>query len=233
MTAIQPVHGRAMIETKQMVALVFGQSNSANYGQGHHRACDQVFNLYQGQLYPAQDPLLGADGEGASVWPRLGDRLIAAGIYGQVIFVAIGVGGTAIVRWVPGRDLHGRILAAIAQVQAAGLTLTHLLWHQGEADAYSLNTPPHQYQTAFGQMLGSIRAQGVTAPIYVCLATRFGTMERHEPIRAAQLGLVNGEDIRLGPDTDQLGFAYRYDGAHFSAAGLDRFAELWLDVLKP
>ena len=53
-----------------MVALAFGQSNSANYGQGHRRAREKVFNYYQGRLYHAEDPMLARDGNGASVWPR-------------------------------------------------------------------------------------------------------------------------------------------------------------------
>src|SRR2546425_3481295 len=55
-----------------MVALVFGQSNSSNSGQTRRTARERVYNYYQGKLYLAQDPLLGADGDGGSVWTRLG-----------------------------------------------------------------------------------------------------------------------------------------------------------------
>jgi len=50
-----------------MVALVFGQSNAANFGESPHKAREGVYNFYQGKLYAAQDPLLGADGNGGSV----------------------------------------------------------------------------------------------------------------------------------------------------------------------
>lgn len=214
-----------------MVALVFGQSNSANYGETRHQSQPQILNFYDGKVYTAVDPLLGADGTGGSVWTRLGDKLIASGLYETVIFVSIGVGGTEIARWAPEGDLHSRILKAIVDTQNAGLEITHLFWHQGESDAYTLNTARETYQQHFQQMLASIRNRGVSAPIYVCVATRFAEMPRHAEIRAAQLGLVNNEDIFLGPDTDPLGHEYRYDGAHFSTKGLEKFADLWKDIL--
>jgi hypothetical protein len=214
-----------------MVALAFGQSNSANYGETCYRCQEAVFSFYQSQLYQAIDPLWGADGVGGSVWTRLGDRLIQAGLYETVIFASIGVGGTEIARWSPQGDLHARILNAIADLQAADLEITHLFWHQGEADAYTLQTPKAVYQAHFNQMLKSIRHQGVTAPIYVCLATRFDDWPGSPEIREAQQGLVNHQDIFQGPDTDQLDLSYRFDGAHFSTAGLERFADLWMEIL--
>jgi hypothetical protein len=41
-----------------MVALAFGQSNAANFGENPRCAGAGVFNFYQGKLYAAHDPLL-------------------------------------------------------------------------------------------------------------------------------------------------------------------------------
>ena len=51
-----------------MVALVFGQSNAANFGESPLQAREGVYNFYQGKLYAAHDPLLGADGEGHNIF---------------------------------------------------------------------------------------------------------------------------------------------------------------------
>jgi hypothetical protein len=214
-----------------MVALAFGQSNSANYGETPYTSRQGVHSFYRGQLYPAQDPLLGATGHGGSVWTRLGDKLIERKHYDAIVFVPLGVGATEIARWTSDGDLHPRILQAIHDVEAQGLAITHLLWHQGEADA-RLKTSKSAYKMMFLAMLASIRKQGVNAPIYVSVATRCQEQRPQEQIRQAQQELVNpGQGIHAGPDTDELGFGDRYDGCHFSAEGLEKFAQLWLEQL--
>ena len=214
-----------------MVALAFGQSNAANYGEQAHTAQDHVYNFYAGRIYRARDPLLGATGEKGSVWTRLGDRLIANGLYRNIIFVPIAVGASSIAQWAPGGALHDRLLDVISQVHASGLEFTHLFWHQGEADSLVLHTSRETYKKLFAAMLGSIRETGVSAPIYVCVATRGQGVRENAEIAAAQKELVNGRDILAGPDTDRLVYAARYDGLHFSSEGLEQFADQWLAVL--
>jgi hypothetical protein len=38
--------------------------------------------------------------------------------------------------------------------------------------------------------------------------------------------------IFAGPDTDLLGYAYRYDGCHFSTEGLEAYADAWLTAIE-
>ena len=52
---------------KLIVALVFGQSNSANFGNVRHQSKPGVYNLFENELYAAKDPLIGASGTGGSV----------------------------------------------------------------------------------------------------------------------------------------------------------------------
>lgn len=214
-----------------MVALAFGQSNAANSGSVRGHAGEHVYNFYQGNLYEAQDPMLGATRDGGSVWTRLGRKLIASGEYDAVVFVTIGFGGSEVARWTPGGDLHPRLLGAIRDLKNQGLTPTHLLWHQGEADN-RLGTGKEAYTEHFLRMLGSIREQGINAPIYVSTATRYRYKGPNEQLRQAQTELVDAaRGIWAGPDTDDLGEVYRYDGTHFNGAGLGAFADLWLEKL--
>ncbi len=215
-----------------MVALAFGQSNSANHGSVLNNGDRNVYNFYQGKLYEAQDPLLGATGSGGSVWTRLGRRLISSKKYDAVVFVTVGVGGSEIGRWTPGGDLHPRVIGAIRDLKAQGLDVTHLLWHQGEADN-RLGTSQDAYRERFLRLLSSIRSQGVDAPIYVSTTTRCGSLNPNEHVRQAQIKLIDaGSGILAGPDTDVLvGVDRKRDGCHFSDVGLGKFADLWLEKL--
>jgi len=230
-----PVQGPATATKRQMrvmVALVFGQSNAGNWGEGRRTAGPRVFNFFRGRYERARDPLAGADGQGGSVWTRLGDKLIAAGLYDRVVFVPAAIGATGIAEWAPNGRLHQDLLRNVREARRARLVFTHLLWHQGESDA-ALGTTAEDYQAHFLAMLAAIRALGVDAPAFVAIATRCGQYQPNEVIRAAQLGLVNPAlGIFAGPDTDQLGPEYRYDGCHFSDQGLEMHAQMWLEVIR-
>ncbi len=220
------------LPARTMVALVFGQSNAANSGVGRGVGGPGVYNFHKGKLYEARDPLLGATGGGGSVWTRLGPKLLGGDDYDAVVFAPVAVGGTAIREWTVGGELHPPLLKTVADLNRAGLLPTHLLWHQGETDNRA-GTSGRDYREMFLRMLGSLRGRGVRAPVYVSVATRCGTTEPSEALRAAQRGLVSAaRNIRPGPDTDALGPGSRSDGCHFSEGGLERYADLWLAALS-
>jgi hypothetical protein len=214
-----------------MVALVFGQSNASNVGRNRKRASERVLNFFEGKLYRAEDPLLGADDVYGSVWTRLGDLLVEQKIYDRVVVIPVAISGSVISRWRPEGDIHPLLLHRLRDAKAGGLTITHLLWHQGEADA-KRHTSKKDYQDSFLAMLSGIRSEGVSAPIYVSVATRCVRQRLDPIIQSAQRDLVDPEKgILAGPNTDTLGFEYRYDGCHFLDEGLDAAARLWLEAL--
>jgi hypothetical protein len=220
------------LPAKRMVALAFGQSNSANHGETRYTPSASVYNFYSGHLYQAQDPLFGATGDMGSVWSRLGDRLITDQTHDAVVFISIGVANTAVADWAPGGAYHPRLLNAIQSAQQQGLTITHILWHQGERDA-SDGTSTADYRTRFLAMLSAIRQQGVSAPIYVAIASRCGLSAGDPDIQQAQQELVDrAQKIYTGANTDTLDGSHRYDLCHFTTAGLDKHAELWRAQLQ-
>jgi hypothetical protein len=222
---------------KVMVALVFGQANSANHGepkQSQMTAPQNVFCLNNGKLTKCVDPLPGASGADGSVWTRLGGRIIDEGLYDAVVFIPIGEAASEIARWAPGPagDLHQRILDAALMVRSRGLEITHLLWHQGESDAG--RTSRADYKARFEAMLENLRKNGIDAPIYVSVASRCYFTPPDPEIQLAQCELVDpAKGIFPGPNTDNLGNSFRYDDCHFSNAGLEEFARLWIEQLKP
>ncbi len=214
-----------------MVALVFGEGNAANEGETPRVANGQVFNVFLGRLFHAEDPLFGSSGHGGSIWTRLGDQLIERKLYDEVVFVPMAVSAGEIARWSPGGDLHPKLIQRIRAAKWRGITFTHLLWHQGKSDVLHKTTKA-AYQDAFHAMLDSIRKEGVSAPVYVSVTSRCWQEEPNRTIQSAQTELVDYlEKIYEGPNTDRLGPEYRYDGCYFTDGGLERAASLWLEVL--
>ena len=218
-------------QERTMVALVFGQSNAGNSGETPGPPLPNVFEFYRGRLYEARDPLLGATGDGGSIWTRLAAKAIASGAYDAVVLVPFAVGSAEMARFAPGGSLSDGLLDVIAEARKSGLVFTHLLWDQGEADAYA-KTSPEAYRQRFEAMVAAIRGLGVGAPVYVARATRCGKVRPSEELGNAQAALVSlASGVHAGPNLDALGFAERYDGCHFSTEGLERAADLWLDAL--
>ena len=119
------------------VILILGQSNSTNEGRGRYIPEGPVlnFNYIDGHCYLAQDPLLGASGTGGSFASRLGDKLVSLENSRQVILVPLSVGASFIDDWAPKGQLHERIFVLAEKLQQKDLIVTHILFHQGEADA--------------------------------------------------------------------------------------------------
>ena len=225
------VNCRDLNAKRLMVALVLGQSNAANHGETRASVPENVYSFYHGQCYRAQDPLPGASGSGGSVWTRLGPKIVKARWYDAVLFVPLGVESTAVAQWAQPGPLQQMLALSIDSLRQHGLVITHVLWHQGEADAKK-RTSQADYRQRFLEMLGGIRSRGVAAPVYVSIATRCGATSS-EAIRRAQRALVDpAHGIEQGPDTDVLGDEYRLQGCHFSERGLARVAELWFERLN-
>ncbi len=229
---------------RHAVLFTFGQSNAANEGRDRYLAGDAVanFNPFDGKCYIAQDPLLGAYGPAGSVWGRVGDQLIAEGLFDRVLIIAIGVGGSSIARWTQEGDLNTRIGFALDGLARHGIEPTHILWHQGEADR-ALGTARAAYVDAFGSIVDTFRNRGVVAPLYPAIATYCYMFdlahmddyaEETKAIRAAQQSLPDEfAGVLPGPDPDQItGPAYRHDNCHFTHLGMRRHAALWVKSMR-
>lgn len=215
------------------IILTIGQSNAANHGETLYSPQNDFynFNFFDGKCYRAMDPLLGATGNGGSVWSRLGSLLIERKVFSNVIIAPIAVNSSSILRWKPGGDLYKRIHAALNGLMSLGLNPTHILWHQGEADAMH-NMDGKTYASALEELIAGLRSKSIDSPIFIAV-----TSMCHNPgsddIRNAQINTVDRLDnVFLGANTDLLeSMSLRYDGCHFSDEGLWQHATLWLDAL--
>jgi Carbohydrate esterase, sialic acid-specific acetylesterase len=219
------------------VILAIGASNIANEGDpgGLFAPVRGVynFNFLNGRCYVAKDPLLGATMDRSNVLTRVGDRLVASGLYDRVLLVPIACGGTFISEWAPGGRMHPRIRKALWTLRRAGIRSTHILWQQGEAEANQPCTEPDGslWSANFTKIASAIRSHGVDAPIYVAQST-ICRGERSELIRNAQRAVVRPDDgVFSGPDLDLIGVDRRWDGCHFSVSGMESAADLWLEAV--
>ncbi|MCK4911014.1 MAG: hypothetical protein KAR83_05210 [Thermodesulfovibrionales bacterium] len=214
-----------------MVALVFGQSNSANFGLTPKRSAHGVYSFYNGKCFQAADPLPGAEGHGGSIWTRLGDIVIASGLYDRVLFVPVGAGTTKVSDWRPGGRVHYKLASGLRGPMATGFEFTHLIWMQGEHDAIE-GTSRAAYKEDFEVMLSALRSGGVDTPVFVSLTTLCGRYESDDIRRAQRQIAEDNPGVFSGPDTDALGKKYRYDACHFNDEGLEAAASAWFAAIK-
>ena len=217
------------------VILGLGQSNIANESEASARYEPKGdvynFNFFDGQCYVAKDPLLGASIDRSNVLTRLGELLVERRSYSRVLLVPIAHGGTYASEWSPGGRMFPRLQWTLERLRERRIKITHILWQQGEAEAAATNPSAEEWMRHFAAMVSALRAAGADAPIYVAQST-ICCNDANETIRSAQRKVVDpAAGIFPGPDTDLVGRDERYDGCHFSEAGLRHAAELWYKAL--
>ncbi|MGL4852376.1 MAG: sialate O-acetylesterase [Phocaeicola sp.] len=240
------------VEKRKMVSLdrinnttvlfTFGQSNSANYGQmrpdEHERLYSNIYNYCDGNLFYAQEPLLGANGDYCSVWSRVAALMIDKEMSREVTIIPIGIGGVQISEWAKGGKHHSRLTQTLDKLTELNIAIDYICWHQGESDNIA-QTSTEEYITLFESIKDEFRSRGIEAPFIVALATyhpySIGVDKGiSTDIRRAQKSIIRqSKDVFIGPDTDKLNALYhRHDGVHFSTLGLDEHARMWLKSLQ-
>ena len=217
------------------VVLAIGQSNIANQAENRITShySSEVVNFFEGKCYRAESPLLGATAEEGEFLTLLGDRLVDDGAYRNVVIVTSAVGASEIAQWRKGGELNGLMLHALTGL-LPGYRVTQMLWVQGEAD-YAIGTAPALYTDDFHSLLGTLSAGGVTAPVFIAIATRcVSSWKPDNPIAAAQRALVDNRHVFLGADTDALvGTADRRpDGCHFGGRGQVKAADAFVSAIE-
>jgi hypothetical protein len=217
------------------VVLAIGQSNIANQAENRITShySKEVVNFFEGKCYHAESPLLGATAEEGEFLTLLGDRLVDDGAYRNVVIITSAVGASEIARWRKGGALNGVMLHALTGL-LPGYRVTQVLWVQGEAD-YAIGTAPVVYTEAFHSLLDTLSDAGVTAPLFLAIATRcVSKWKPDNPIALAQRALVDNRRVFLGADTDALvGTAERRpDGCHFGGRGQVKTADAFVAAIE-
>jgi hypothetical protein len=237
---------------------IIGQSNASNWGDGRYTSGQGTY-MYggDGQCYQASDPIAGTDGTGAGPWARLADLMVGqktsnGDTITAVVIIDRAVGASSIKDWLPGRGLNSRMISSLKDAKLHGFVPTRIVWVQGEADALA-TTSTSEYVEDFISMLGSIRALGTKAPVWVAQATMCNLRTASNPndpdvlwrtpdyyvdrevgrqnVRAAQQ-IIGGwnENLHKGANLDSIDIALRRDGCHMGSYALDQEAQLWMQA---
>jgi hypothetical protein len=231
---------------RNLVLIVAGQSNYQNvaptaYTPTNASALDN-FNVYDGGVYAAADPLLGASwmyttlGQGGAnpspgnIGTRVGDLLITNGQFDRVILVPVAIGGSTIEMWATG-SLSNRVPTAMARLASRGIVpgMTNVefavIWGQGESDN-TLDTSQANYTSRLNTVISNAAAAGFSGRWFINKQTwNAGSTDAN--VQAAQDAMPNGSTIFAGANADSLNATNRYaDNTHFNDTGMAALATL-------
>ncbi|GMH72450.1 hypothetical protein TL16_g05918 [Triparma laevis f. inornata] len=222
----------------------YGQSNSDCCGSGPNPEVlsgNSIFNFYagsNGSTFEYEEPMLGAYCRGSCPYLKVGNGLIEAGGFDEVVFSTAGMPGAPLGSLNGGLEEYpwfGFLVESYLGMKEKYGKVDGILFHQGESNVGLSST----YENEFDLFLENLAAQGIAVgdgvgevKIYVSRTTKCGAGEDEE-LREVQLGLAGKEGVVEGPNTDTISTDtfYRYDGCHFSQAGWDKVAELWMEKL--
>ncbi len=239
--------GRTLATPKRVGAFVIlGQSNGTNCVSTPYAVANVGrvlnFNVYDGGLYEAKEPLLGCgvDSGGHTFGGDFGDRQINASRWRDVDLLPIAIGATEMLDWTPtsgqGRAtwMWPRVVAVMERYAALGRgPISAWLWMIGEQDAGNpvSGTTQQQFIDRHDEFRLGIRALGSNAPIFMPVETHpYQGTAQGIGIAAAQAALVNHDHgVWAGPNVDAItGATYRPDGIHIgSAAGRSVLSAEW------
>ena len=221
-------------EQKTLHILVIGQSISSNCNQYKFPASAHIDQItLTGTEVPAKDPMIWADCTGGSMWIPLGHALLTRHIADHVVFMPIGVAGTAIREWLPGGRAFPKLQTAMQLIHDHRIHFDFILWHQGSSD---YGTSPLKYRESFLSLVRFVRKQGNLRASKWIIARHSGCVGRFDhAIWEAQNQLAvsdNNLNFFTGPDNNLLGAAWRFDGCHLNKAGQERMGILWADSIQ-
>ncbi len=212
--------------------LLLGQSNAGSHGLTFKDQTTPVnsYQFWQGNLYPASDPLFGSSGDGGSIWTQLSPRLLDD--HQAVVWAATVVGATSVADWAPGGAYHQHLLDMLRAIQSAKVPVDAIFWMQGETDA-TRKTTEEEYFQRLRRVIEVLRSSLPDTAIYLAKSTRCYQYEPYEPVRKAIDQLVAEIDgVYPGIDLDTLGLGFRFDGCHLTQEGQTLAAQQWYELLQ-
>lgn len=197
------------------------------------------FNFYDGNMYQAVDPLLGAEttdqvvinNPGSHYMTKLGTLLKQSGAAERIILVTVSIGGAATAQWLG--ELKYRVRYALRALQQAGFAPDFVLQDFGESDnieGISAATLTARIRT----IVEDFRLNGCDAPYFVAQVAKYQTATNDAQTRLGQANSWSDAlGIYQGPDLDTIGNAFRAaDQTHFLASGYTQKANMWLATLQ-
>lgn len=221
------------ITSKSGIYITFGQSHAVNSGELGYNVKGNVFQFFFGEIFKYEDPAVGGNGYGGSVWGRVGDKLIESQVHDNVIFANTGYGGLKIDELTSGvnfnyfKNNYDQLIKQYGKVDA-------ILFHQGFSDNLN-NTDSELYYDFLEQFVIKLKEEEVYAPIVIALSSAcYDSNHNIDIINAQKKSIENFQHIYRGPNSDLL-FEPKYrlkDRCHFSSLGHEILSSEWVDSIK-
>jgi len=208
--------------------LCYGQSNAGNYGELNQGSWEDVSQICLGELVDYQVPSCGTEGQGGNHWGNVGQNLIEAGYFDQIVFSNASVGGST------GSELstatyldylllqHTRLKSLTGRVDA-------ILFMQGESD----HGEGEAYRKTFDFFISQLQHRGIKTPIIISQTSICKSSISDSLLLSVQSELSRDfAQVETGPNTDLINFpGSRYDDCHFSKEGLDSLSTVWSESI--
>lgn len=196
---------------RNLVIIGAGQSNMSDtaptaYTASNPTKLDQ-FNVNDGTVYPAIEPLLGTTQfPGVTIGNpiyRLADQLITNNKFDRIILVPLAIGATSVAVWETG-ICKDRIAVALRRLAARGIAsgtnvTVIVLWGQGENDGA---TSQSAYTNSLNAVIANGNAGGTIDRWFIAKQSFDGTTT-HSAIQNAQAAVLGG-NVKAGADADAL-----------------------------
>ncbi len=215
-------------DTSVGVFYAFGQSNSANHAAYVFKNTDtSIVNYFNGKCYIAEDPILGATGNGGSSWIPMAKKLLTDNKYTTIVIGAGGIGAASV------GEINGGIGRKLVESGIEKLSsdyeITAFLYHQGEANRSSTEAG---YAAQLLDLITWVSTYQTNLKFFVSVAS-ICESGPYVQVQNAQRSIVNGSSIVQGPDTDVgITYAMRIQNCHFNKTGQQTAGGLWADRIK-
>ncbi len=212
---------------KDIFILVVGQSISSNCNEYKYKEIQGVYQVnLVGEVVPALDPFLWSDCKQGSMWIPLGGKIISLGLAKSVTFMPIGVGGTSVQDWLPQGRAFEKLGKAIRVANSSNIRFDYAFWHQGSSD---VGRSPQAYAQNLSQVLRYISLNIKIDKWIIARHSKCGTHFDEMISKAQYQASLNYLARRFpGPDNNELGYEFRFDGCHLNKTGQEKMADLWL-----
>lgn len=219
---------------RNLVVLILGQSNAANYCEELNRSYKNIFMYYENGMLRAKDPILGASGKKGSIWIPVFEDLLERRKLDSILIVNIAQGSSSVLDWQANGIYDDLLRVTFVKLQKKNLEPDLILWQQGEQD--NLNgMSKANYKSAFLKIHNGIKRFAGETSILISITSFHpkSITPVNSKIREAQCELIEeNKSFYSGPDTDIHVENCRYDGIHFSAMGMKLVSKDWADSIN-
>jgi len=230
---------RQLCPENALVVVIAGQSQAANTNShiSEPNLNIPAYNYYNGECYYIEDPILGGDDVGGSLWVEFAHTFYRD--TGRPIIIALrAFNASSITQWTGVKPNYRMSLENELRLMSSdGIEPDVFVWFQGETDAlYKIEKDAYKegitefYTYLSGQSLLPATTQWLLFETSICKHVAI----KYLPLKHARLEFAAlSENVHIGPDTDALGKVFRQaDDCHFNQAAKKEIAAQLIEMTK-